>query len=569
LHVRGGHQVTWAIDGVPVPNTNIASNVGPQFDPKDVEFAEIQRGSFTSDYGDRTYAVFNLAPRSGFESQRQGEFLASYGSFNQSNQYLSFGDHTDRFAYFASLNGNRTDHGLETPTMENLYNQASGFGGFTSLTYNAHNNDQLRFVGAVRKDSFQVPNEPIGHDAGVRDHEHEQDAFASFTYLHPLQADLLLNVSPFFHFNRADFAGGPLDTPSATTNRASTYAGGQTSLAYVRGRHNARVGVYAFGQHDNTLFGLVANDGTGTGFRQRQILGGDLEALFIDDQYRAFSWLTLSAGVRLNRFSGEVTETAATPRLGAALRLPRLNWVLRASYDRFYQAPPLSALSGPLLEFATAQDVAFLPLRGERDEQRDFGITIPLHGWNLEFDNFRTAARNFFDHDALGNSNIFFPLTIDRVRIRGNEVAVRSPKIFGVALFHLAYSHQFVEGQGAVTGGLTEFAPPEEGFFYLDHDQRDTLSTGMQTALPWRSWASWNVSYGSGFLNGDGPEHLPGYQTLDLALGKSFGNSWAVNATATNITNERHFIDLSNTFGGSHANLPRMVSLQIRYMFHY
>ena len=29
LHVRGGHQVTWAIDGVPIPNTNIASNVGP------------------------------------------------------------------------------------------------------------------------------------------------------------------------------------------------------------------------------------------------------------------------------------------------------------------------------------------------------------------------------------------------------------------------------------------------------------------------------------------------------------------------------------------------------------
>ena len=33
LHVRGGHQVTWAIDGVPLPNTNIATNVGPQFDP--------------------------------------------------------------------------------------------------------------------------------------------------------------------------------------------------------------------------------------------------------------------------------------------------------------------------------------------------------------------------------------------------------------------------------------------------------------------------------------------------------------------------------------------------------
>ena len=33
LHIRGGHQVSWLLDGVPVPNTNIASNVGPQFDP--------------------------------------------------------------------------------------------------------------------------------------------------------------------------------------------------------------------------------------------------------------------------------------------------------------------------------------------------------------------------------------------------------------------------------------------------------------------------------------------------------------------------------------------------------
>ena len=45
LHVRGGHQVTWAIDGVPIPNTNIASNVGPQIDPKDIDYLEAQRGA--------------------------------------------------------------------------------------------------------------------------------------------------------------------------------------------------------------------------------------------------------------------------------------------------------------------------------------------------------------------------------------------------------------------------------------------------------------------------------------------------------------------------------------------
>lgn len=58
LHIRGGHQVTWLVDGVPVPNTNIADTVGPQFDPKDVDYLEVQRGSYAAEYGDRTYAMF-------------------------------------------------------------------------------------------------------------------------------------------------------------------------------------------------------------------------------------------------------------------------------------------------------------------------------------------------------------------------------------------------------------------------------------------------------------------------------------------------------------------------------
>jgi outer membrane receptor protein involved in Fe transport len=242
--------------------------------------------------------------------------------------------------------------------------------------------------------------------------------------------------------------------------------------------------------------------------------------------------------------------------------------VLRASYSRFYQAPPLSTVSGPLLEFALQQGVDFLPLRGERDEQRDFGITLPFRGWTFDFDNFRTNARNFFDHDALGNSNIFLPLTIDHVLIRGNEVSVRSPKLGGRANVHLAYSRQSVVGSGAVTGGLTDFEPPAEAF-YLDHDQLDTLSTGVDISLPWRSWTSMNVAYGSGFLNGDGPSHLPSYATFDLAVGKSFGEKWSARFTALNLTNDRHYIDLTNTFGGSHYSDPRMFTVQVVYRFHY
>src|ERR1700674_2622076 len=85
LHVRGGHPTTWAVDGVQIPNTNIASNLGPQIDPKDIDYLEVQRGSYEADQGDRTYGVFNVIPRTGFEGTNQGEFVGSAGSFGQTD----------------------------------------------------------------------------------------------------------------------------------------------------------------------------------------------------------------------------------------------------------------------------------------------------------------------------------------------------------------------------------------------------------------------------------------------------------------------------------------------------
>src|SRR5262249_1018973 len=90
LHIRVRHQVSWLIDGVPIPNTNIASNLGPQIDPKDIDVLEMQRGSYDADYGDRTYGVFNVLPRTGFERNNEGELLLSAGNFYQTDNQLSF-----------------------------------------------------------------------------------------------------------------------------------------------------------------------------------------------------------------------------------------------------------------------------------------------------------------------------------------------------------------------------------------------------------------------------------------------------------------------------------------------
>jgi len=574
LHVRGGHQVSWLIDGVPIPNTNIASNLGPQIDPKDIDTVETQRGSYAADFGDRTYGVFNVEPRTGFERNNDGELVLGLGNFYQSDDQINFGGHASRFAYYASASANRTNLGIETPTSAVMHDAANGYSAFGSLMYNIGSKDQLHFVSSARRDFYQVPFDPANPEnapgESLRDANHESDAFAAFSWVHTFNAGLLLTVSPFCHFNRADFESGAGDFPTATTDdHSSKYEGGQATLAYVKGRNNARAGVYSFGQQDDQLFGVIFNDLNNQDFRERENVDGGLLALFAEEQFRAFSWLTLSAGIRQTHFSGGVVENASSPRFGVAVRVPRLNWVFRGFYGHFYQAPPLVTVSGPVLQFVTSQNLGFIPLHGERDEESQFGVTIPLRGWTVDADTFETRAKNYFDHGNIGNSNIFFPLTIGGALIQGWELTIHSPRIKNQGQLYLTYSNQVAKGIGAINGGLTNFFPPT-GFFLLDHDQRNTLHFGGTVNLPWRSYASTDVYYASGFANGNPPpDHLPGHTTFDLSVGKAFGERLSVAVSAMNVANRRVLLDNSLTFGGTHFVNPREIFVQVRYRFHY
>src|SRR5215471_479069 len=203
LHIRGGHQVSWLVDGIPVPNTNIASNVGAQFDPKDIDAVEIQRGGQSAEYGDRTYAVFNVIPRSGFERNHEAELIATSGSHHSTDSQLSFGDHSERFAWYASTSATRSDIGLMPPEKQEFHDNNNGLGIFTSLIFNATPKDQLRFVGSARGDYFQIPNALAQQQLGTRDVEREHDVFANFCWVHTMNSGVLFTIAPFFHWNRA------------------------------------------------------------------------------------------------------------------------------------------------------------------------------------------------------------------------------------------------------------------------------------------------------------------------------------------------------------------------------
>ena len=603
LHMRGGHQTSWLIDGVAIPNTKIASNVGPQIDPKDIDALETQRGSYSADVGDRTYGVFNVVPRNGFERARDAELLLSLGNFYSAEAQLSAGDHSDKSAWYASLTGGRSNYGLATPVSQVLHDATNSQSGFLSLLRNQTPKDQLRLNTQFRSDYFQIPYDPNPNDweqasqyyesYGLRDAQSERDSFVLFNWVHTFSPKALFSVAPFYHYNQANYDSLATDQPAATTwHQGSNYAGAQADLHLDAGPNSFSAGAYSFYQNESDLFGVQVNDGSAAVQPNTPAsAGATLVEFYLSDHLRLGRYFALLGGERFSvyrgGYQGGTTETAIYPRIGATLEIPRLHWVLRGFYGHFFQPAPLLTVSSSVLNYAGSLgsgENTFTPIPSERDEEHQFGIAIPWRGWNLDISNVKTRVNNFLDHSNLGESNMYFPIAVDGALVRAWELTLRSPQLAHLGQFHLTYSNQIAEQRGAIVGGFTcsiqgdsACNPGDFSYSPVDHDQRNTLNTGFTATLPLHTWFSTNVYYGSGFTNGlagsgvgpyNGP-NLPVHTTFDVSAGHALGERWHISATAINATNHRVLLDNSITIGGFHFNDPRLLTGELCYRFKF
>ena len=402
LHMRGGHQTSWLIDGVEIPNTKIASNVGPQIDPKDIDSVEALRGSYDADLGDRTYGMFNVLPRNGFEFNRDGELFLYAGDLYTGEAQVSFGNHSEKTAWYASATGSRSDYGLATPIAAIDHDATNSESGFVSLIRNQTPKDQLRLDGQVRQDFFQVPYDPSTTDyecasgyycsTGLRDGQTERDAFMIANWVHTIWPKALFSVAPFYHFNQANYDSRPSDVPVATTwHQLSNYAGAQADGHLDVGWNSFSGGLYSFYQREDDLFSL---SGSNCGASCLADKNAGLVEFYVDDHLRLGRYVTLLGGERSSIFRAELDESATYPRIGATVRIPRLKWVLRGFYGHFFQPAPILTISSSVLNYASSLqsgENAFTP-SSERDEEHRFGIEIPYRGWSAGCGHLQEAA---------------------------------------------------------------------------------------------------------------------------------------------------------------------------------
>jgi hypothetical protein len=605
LHMSGGHQTSWLIDGIAIPNTKIASNVGPQIDPKDIDSLETQRGSYAADLGDRTYGVFNVLPRNGFERNRQGEALLSGGNLGTGQAQLSLGDHTSATAWYASLASSRSNYGLAPPITAIYHDATNSQSGFLSLIRNQSPKDQLRLNAQYRQDYFNIPYDPNKNDweqqtplggnpyyvsAGLRDAQSERDSFLIANWVYTFSPKALLSAAPFYHFNLADYDSLPTDSPVSTTwHQGSNYAGAQADVRLDDGPNSFSAGLYSFVQAENDLFGVAANGLCVTDnnpCNQPATANAGLVEFYLADHLRLGQYVTLIAGERFSIYRAWLNESAIYPRIGATLQIPRLHWVLRGFYGHFFQPAPILTVSSSVLNYASQQSSGpntFTPIPSERDEEHQFGIQIPYKSWLLDVANVKNRVNNFLDHSNLGESNMYFPIAVDGALVRAWELTLRSPQLARLGQFHLSYSNQIAEQRGNIIGGFTCSIANDpacdlgSNYIPVDHDQRQTLNTGFTANLPRHAWLSTNVYYGSGFSNGlqsvpqspyQGP-YLPVHTTFDLSGGHNIGQNCKLSASVLNVTNHRVLQDTSLTIGGFHYNDPRIILAELRYRFHF
>jgi hypothetical protein len=553
--------------------------------------------------GDRTYGVFNVVPRNGFERSRDAELLIWAGNFYSGEAQLSAGDHSDKSAWYASVTGGRSNYGLATPVAQVLHDATNSQSGFVSILRNQTPQDQFRLNAQYRQDHFQIPYDPDPNDweqasqyyesFGLRDAQTERDSFALFNWVHTFSPKALISVAPFYHYNQANYDSPNTDLPASTTwHQGSNYAGGQADSHLDAGPNSFSAGAYSFYQAENDLFGVQVNDESAPSQPNTSAnASATLAEFYLSDHLRLGRYFTLLGGERFSvyhgGYQGGTTETAIYPRIGATVEIPRLHWVLRGFYGHFFQPAPLLTVSSSVLNYAGSLgggEDTFTPIPSERDEEHQFGIAIPWRGWNLDIATVKSRVNNFLDHSNLGESNMYFPIAVDGALVRAWEMTLRSPQLAHRGQFHLTYSNQIAQQRGNIVGGFTcsiqgdpACDPGDFSYSPVDHDQRHTLNTGFTTALPLHTWFSTNIYYGSGFSNGlagagvgpyNGP-YLPVHTTFDVSAGHALGERWRISTTVINVTNHRVLLDNSITIGGFHFNDPRLITAELRYRFKF
>jgi len=592
FHGLGDHaENSFSVDGQPI--TDQQSKVFSNQIPIDsIQSMEVISGAPPAEYGGKTSLVIDVTTRSGQGmTTPHGAVTAEYGSFGTSNMAFNLGYGGKNWGNFIAANGMNTGRFLDPPEFVVMHDKGNEENLFDRVDFQLSPADSLHLNLQFTRSWFQTPNSfdqqnatawsgvvvnngglgPDGLVVGPADQRSQiktLNVAPSWTRL--LSDTTLLTLGAFVRHDQynyypsadpfADLAPN-LQSETVGQSRSLTNAGLRSSLSYVKGIHNLKVGVNYeqtfLDEHDSlgivnpTLNPVCLNaDGSpntnpavtstaqcvgpltanpnfnpvllpydltrptpGVGL---YVFNGHTDvkelAPYIQDAITIGHW-NFNLGIRADLYNGLTTHREVEPRLGLSYNIKPTSTVLRLSYARTMESPfnenlvlTSEGCANPILNPLLACSAP--------------GLTPLSPGWRNEFHaGFQQALGKYmvfsgeyiwkythhgYDFSVLGNTPITFPVEWERSKIPGYMGRISVPNVHGfsaLVVFSSVAARFFtpqVGGAGATPGPV--------GVFRIDHDEKFNSTTHIQYQ-PWKRgpWMGFNWRYDSGLVAGAVP----------------------------------------------------------------
>lgn len=613
LHPRESeYETQYIINGFPIQD-NRSPSFAPSVEADNVQSMKIYTSGIPAEFGRKMGGVIEVTTDRNTSPGFHGLAVAQGGSFSTAGGYLSGQYLAGHTTASLTAEGFLTDRYLDPPAIANFTNHASSTSFSGTLERDFTESDRLRISAAHRQTWFLVPDELIQQAAGQRQDRTSAESSGQISYTHVFSPSLLGSIRAMARDVAAGLWSNPLATPIAASQDRGyreEYASG--SLSGHSGRHEWKIG----GEADFATvreqfdYRLVTYRINGVRIFDRDTprtfhfagSAPDREQSGYAQDVMRLGALTVSAGLRLDRYDFLVERSALSPRLGLSWALTPLGIVLHGSYDRVFGTPPFENILVSASPQARALNNAslYLPLQPSSGNYYEGGFTAAIaKRLRLNANYFRRDIRNYEDDDLLVNTGVSFPIAFHSAQIRGVEVKLEAPR-WGPFSGFLSYSNTIGIGVFPIAGGLflgdgAAQLLSSHDRFPVTQDQRNTARAMLRYQLASRVWTAWSASYNSGLPveNIDAGQTLPFMISqygsaivarvnfsrgrvnpafsLDASAGvdlwKKDTRSISIQADALNLTDRLNVINFAGLLSGTALAPPRSFGLRLRTEF--
>ena len=592
VHVRGEHaNLQYRIDDVLLPEG--ISGFGGELDPRFIENLQLVTGALPAQYGFRTAGVVDIHTRSGVLAEGD-EVSLSGGSHDTINPSFATGGSTGSTSYFVTGSFDHNDLGIENPTRDPnaLHDTTNQWKLFAHVSRLLDPNSRLCVMLSASGNDFEVPNTP-GLAAGTSpdgnpwvpgtfdsaqldENQRERNYYGIVTY-QKSAVDLNYQLSVFgreseVHF-RPDTAGDLFFNGVASdVARRLRSAGVQLDGSYdTGGGHTVRGGASVLAEWvssdaTTTVFPVDADGnpiGPSFALANRDRLQGSFSNVYLQDEWKVTSTVTLNYGARFDVFSSSFDhEHQLSPRVGLIYQ-PTESTTLHAGYARYFTPPAVENVPGSTVaQFDDTSNASALnqddPVRAERSHYFDVGVSHKLApGLQVGVDAYYKRATNQLDDGLFGQTLILSSFNYARGKVYGVELTGSYTRGGFSAYANLARS----QAQGKEWNSAqflfdpADLAYVQTHWISLDHDQ--TLSGSAGASYRWKQgrWSTLlftDVIYGSGLRNDatapDGSTipngaSVPSYATLNLGVVRSLKTAqgeWQARVDVINVADKSY-----------------------------